>query len=324
MLKKEKDMKKILMCMVCLSFVISAAAIAQTEENVTDASVRTAVEELKGMYSAEIIMGTPLEVNGLKIIPLATVGVGYGQHGMPSDSDTQKMQGAGGILNPVGIIVVSGKNVKLIQLSKGFIEQLVGALAPVIVQAVKPGQQQAVGANGETYKIPEAQGTTGIERTLISVYTRIVFYFILGWLGLVLIIAAFLPQQVTAAVSMLQQNYIRTGLIGLVGYGLVFLFAAVFTMSLIGIPLTVVVVILTCVFTLFGTGGLALLVGQKIAAALGKDAYSNIICVLIGGIILGVVGIIPVLGLFVWTIVAIFGFGAVLQLQWNKVRQKQA
>jgi uncharacterized spore protein YtfJ len=307
--------------MVCLSFVISATVIAQTEENVIDASVRTAVEELKGMYSAEIIMGTPLEVNGLKIIPLATVGVGYGQHGMPSD--TQKMQGAGGILNPVGIIVVSGKNVKLIQLSKGFIEQLVGALAPVIVQAVRLGQQQAVGANGETYKIPETQGKTGTERTLISVYTQIVFYFILGWLPLVLIIVAFLPQQVTAAVSMLQQNYIRTGLIGLVGYGVAFLLTAVFTLSLIGIPLTFVVVILTCVFTLLGTVGLALVAGQKIAAALGKGTYSDIICVLIGGTILGIVGIVPVLGLIVWTIVVIFGFGSVLQIQWDKAKQKQ-
>ena len=111
---------------------------------------------------------------------------------------------------------------------------------------------------------------------------------------------------------------------GLLGYGAVCLLSAVFTISLIGIPLALIVFLLCCAFTLVGSAAVACLLGQKVAAAMEKPDYSELICVLIGGILLGILAIIPVLGWISWTLISLFGFGAVLQMQWEKIRQKHA
>ena len=81
-------MKNRLAFMVTMSIVLSVVLItigvsAQEESGMDalDASIQAALEELKRIYSTEIIMGTPMEVNELKIIPLAIAGFGFGQQG---------------------------------------------------------------------------------------------------------------------------------------------------------------------------------------------------------------------------------------------------
>jgi len=332
-------MKKYLVLMACVSIIISVVMIsvkatAQEESGMTavDASIQVKLEELKKIYSTEIIMGAPMEVDGRKIIPLAIAGFGFGQPGMQAAEEKMQREmggGAGGVMIPVAIIVVSDKGVQLIQLSKGFVEQLVGALAPVVVQILS--RQSGTGKESDVIQgtaIPEKGGKTAIGEALLAFYIRIATLLALGWLLLILIIEAFLPQQVKTVISTLRQNYVRAGLVGLLGYGVAFLMMAVFTMSLIGIPLTFIVVILTCVLTLFGTVGLALMIGQRITAALKRPDYSDMLCTLIGGLVMGiigiVVGIIPIFGWIVWTIVGILGFGTTLQIQWQAVRKKEA
>jgi uncharacterized spore protein YtfJ len=313
-------MKKCLVFMVwvliLMSFVaITIQAIAQEDPATAavDTSIQTALEELKRVYATEITLGKPMEVNGLKLIPLATVGIGYGQHGMQPEKE--KMRGVGGVLIPVGIVVVSGRDVRIIQLSKGFIEQLIDALAPVMLQVMnlkqKEGREAEGVAQGKGISVKEREIKTG--KTFTSIYMRVVGFFLLGWLVMVLIIEAFLPQRVTTVVAILRQNYLLTGLVGLIGYGVMFLLIVLFTISLIGIPLTFVVIILTCALTLFGTTGIALMVGQRILEALKQTGYSNMLCILIGGFMMGIIGIIPIIGWIAWTIVGVLGFGTVLR-----------
>ena len=111
-------MKKFLIILICSSIVISIAKIAKGESVTTDdTDIRAAVDKLKKAYSTEVIMGKPIQVNELKIIPLATIGIGLGWQGKQLDSNN--MQGAGSIVIPVGVIVVSNKRVRILQLSKG-------------------------------------------------------------------------------------------------------------------------------------------------------------------------------------------------------------
>ncbi|MCP4402497.1 MAG: hypothetical protein GY801_34965, partial [bacterium] len=46
-----------------------------------------------------------------------------------------------------------------------------------------------------------------------------------------------------------------------------------------------------------------------------KYHYSEARLVLIGGGLFGVLGMVPFVGILTWTLVAIFGFGAILQIQ---------
>jgi len=139
-----------------------------------------------------------------------------------------------------------------------------------------------------------------------------------------MVIDLFLPKQVTAIVSTLQQNFWHTVLTGILSLVVVLFLSVVLTISLIGIPLTFVVIALTCALILLGSVGLALLMGRALVSAIHQARYADVLFVLIGGIILGILGIVPIplLGWLVWTIVSILGVGSVLLLQWKTVQNK--
>jgi len=135
--------------LVLVSIVtLAGGAMAQEKSStvINEASIQAALERLKAIYSTEIIIGTPLEVDGRKIIPLAIAGFAFGQQddaeyrGKMNVKAQGGVHGAGGIMIPIGIIVVSGKDVKLLQMSKGFVEQLGGALAPLLVELMNQPQ----------------------------------------------------------------------------------------------------------------------------------------------------------------------------------------
>ncbi len=313
-------MKKSLIVLFCVLSICGVARFtaAAPETTSEDAFIRQTLEELKQVYSAEIIMGTPLEVNGLKLIPLATVGVGISQHEMES-TDT-KMQGAGGLLHPVGIIVVSGKDVKLLQFSKSFMAEVVEILIPIALQALNMPASETPNAPAENVTALTMKKSTGFGAKFSSWYYRTLTFFLAGWLLFALMFETFWPQHVTTITSTLQQNYLRAGFVGLAGYGVVLLCAIVFAITLIGLPLSFIIMLLTGLFTLFGSIGVALLTGQYLSSTFGKTGYSNATAMLIGGLMLGIIGFVPILGWLVWAIIKTLGFGAVLQIQWKKVK----
>src|SRR5713101_9385393 len=95
-------MKNLPVLIVCLALAggITSPVHSLQETTPSSMAVRDVVEEFKQVYSTDIILGKPLEVDHLKIIPLATVGIGYGQRGVSEDRNATR--GAGGIVSPVG------------------------------------------------------------------------------------------------------------------------------------------------------------------------------------------------------------------------------
>jgi hypothetical protein len=166
-------------------------------------------------------------------------------------------------------------------------------------------------------------GSAGITKILLSAHSWMAGLFLLGWIVSALVIEMLLPKQVSEIASKLRRNYVRTGLIGMLCYGVSLSLAAIFGLSLIGIPLAFVMIILICALTLFGTVGVALTVGRTSAAAFGRTRYSDVLFVFIGGVVLSIIGIVPVLGWLTWTIVVILGFGLVLQVQWENMRKNK-
>ncbi len=328
-------MKNFLVLLVYLTLAGDVTSPVYGLQKTTPSSitVREAVEELKQVYSTDIILGKPLEVDHLKIIPIATVGIGYGQRGVPEDRSAT--WGAGGVLSPVGVLVVSPliavQGVQLLPISKGVLAQVLEAVMPVVLQQIRQTEPQ------DTI-VAERQARRTMTELLATLYAFLpkhglkfgffpwplsfVIIFLVGWLALALLIAVFLPRQITAVAAMLQDNYLRAGMTGLLGYGIVYLLAVVFAVSIIGIPLSVVLLLLVWAVSLFGTVSIALLVGQQCAAALRRPPYADVVLVLIGGLVLGMVRVIPVLGWVVWLILSVFGFGAVLRLQRRQVRRE--
>jgi hypothetical protein len=115
----------------------------------------------------------------------------------------------------------------------------------------------------------------------------------------------------------INQYPLKSGLWGLGGLLAVILLVIFLAVSLIGIPLLPLVGLVVAVAVILGTLGVALWVGQK-ASPVGER--SPIQKFLIGVLILTLIGLIPILGGLVLSVVNIFGFGALLLWLVNKPR----
>jgi len=88
-----------------------------SEKNV-NSLMDVTMEKLRAMVDADIITGTPIEVNGITMIPVSRVSFGLATGGsdFPSKSQKELFGGAGGAgvtVSPIAFIVISGDNVKM-------------------------------------------------------------------------------------------------------------------------------------------------------------------------------------------------------------------
>ncbi len=86
----------------------------------------TVMENIKGMIDVNTIIGDPVEtVNGTLIIPISKVGFGFAAGGSeiptknPGDKPFGGGSGAGVSINPVGFLVVTADQIKMVPVSSG-------------------------------------------------------------------------------------------------------------------------------------------------------------------------------------------------------------
>jgi hypothetical protein len=112
---------------------------------------------------------------------------------------------------------------------------------------------------------------------------------------------------------------IQSGLWGLGGLFAVIVVIIVLAISLIGIPLLPLVALAVMITVLVGTLGVALWLGQRILTTRERSPMQQF---LIGMLILGLIGLIPVLGNLVLLVVNILGFGVLLAWWLGNVRSQ--
>ncbi len=303
-------------CVLSMTALISADSSPDSEQ----AAVQAALNTFKNAYSTEIVIGKPIEVNNLKLIPLATVGVGFAPY--QTHREQAELKGAGGVLMPVGIIVVSGQHVKIVPISKGFIEQVVSALAPMLLHMMNFPQDTAkADSRGLQNNARHPPSSPPEKENFTVTYWKWMFTCWVIWLIIACIVQKLLPDKISALTATLRFHAIQISIYGFLGFGAIFLLVIIFTISIIGIPFTFALFILAAIFTVFGTIGLALFIGQESATAF-KYHYSDMRLMLIGGILFGLLGMIPFVGIAAWAVIAVFGLGTVLQAQRENLIKK--
>ncbi len=104
----------------------------------------TVMENIKGMIDVNTIIGEPVETsNGTMIIPISKVGFGFAAGGseIPTKTPGEKPfgggSGAGVSISPVGFLVVTAEQIKMIPVSSGStpIDKLVDYI-PVAIDKV--------------------------------------------------------------------------------------------------------------------------------------------------------------------------------------------
>jgi hypothetical protein len=133
-----------------------------------------------------------------------------------------------------------------------------------------------------------------------------------GLLALALLIVALLPGPFDLISNSVRQNTLKVVLCGILGAIVVIPLAIFLVITVIGIPLVVLEVVLVGCAMFVGYIAMALLIGDRIAAALKRPGLNILWMTSIGLVILWVIGWVPFLGPTVKSAATVLGFGAVL------------
>jgi hypothetical protein len=93
----------------------------------------------------------------------------------------------------------------------------------------------------------------------------------------------------------------------------------VLCLILIGIPIVLSLVVVGLVIKVFGRVVLLFIFGESLAAAFNKHQISPIAAVLLGLLVVGFIGFIPILGFFFSFLMGIVGWGIALRTKFGTV-----
>jgi len=101
------------------------------------------MDKLRGMVDADTIIGTPLTVDGITLVPVSKVSFGLATGGsdFPSKQGAQLFGGGGGAgvsINPVAFIAISNGNVHMMPIynEMGTVDKAIN-MAPELIDKVK-------------------------------------------------------------------------------------------------------------------------------------------------------------------------------------------
>ena len=101
----------------------------------------TIITKLKTLASTETVVGAPVSLGAVSVLPVVKLTVGFAAGGGEGSADSGKggkgVGGAGGggaVVTPIGFIVWDGEKVQFIGLGKGTIETLVESVPELLAK----------------------------------------------------------------------------------------------------------------------------------------------------------------------------------------------
>lgn len=142
-------MKKLYSLSLMMILVLGTALAAHAQEGIQDSAkfMETLVTQIQTLLKADNVLGTPLDFNGTKIIPVVGYGFGFGagsgSGGDEKGSGSGAGGGAGGGIMPTSILVISKDGeVQVLTARKGIVSDIMSAVTPIALEAIKAEQQK--------------------------------------------------------------------------------------------------------------------------------------------------------------------------------------
>lgn len=142
----------------------------------------------------------------------------------------------------------------------------------------------------------------------------------LGFIGLSVIIVSFMTEKIGVISSIVEKNWLKTLLWGILGYILICPIAIILALTLVGIPLILVEAVIVSMAMLMGFIAVSQLIGKKFTKAIRKPNQPMMTEVIAGLLIIFIVDLIPVVGCIVKWLVLTFGFGGAIMAKMGKKR----
>jgi cytoskeletal protein CcmA (bactofilin family) len=143
-----------------------------------------------------------------------------------------------------------------------------------------------------------------------------------AWLLLTLILLAVSRREVVQVSTQLTREPFRCFVVGLTGVLALFLtglFFSAFAAVVVGVPLLALVAVISLVLKFFGMVAVFHATGDFLGRRLGRSSLGVLEASLIGLGVLGLLKMIPYLGVWVWTATTFVGIGATLMTKFGRL-----
>ncbi len=140
------------------------------------------------------------------------------------------------------------------------------------------------------------------------------------WLIIALVVAAIFPKQIARASDTVRRSFwpvFGTGLLSLIIFSGLVIFAVLLSFILIGIPVLITLVWAGIVIKLFGRIVMYFFFGESLLRSLGAKKITAIGASLLGLLLVSLVGFIPFVGILVGFVLNILGWGVVLRTKFG-------
>lgn len=129
--------------------VFGMTTFAHAQEGIQNSAqfMETLVTQIQTLLNADNVLGTPLDFDGTKIIPVVGYGFGFGAGsgtGIDEAGHGSGAGGGGGGIMPTSILVITKDGeVKVLTARKGIVSDIMSAITPIALEAIKAEQKKS-------------------------------------------------------------------------------------------------------------------------------------------------------------------------------------
>jgi len=162
------------------------------------------------------------------------------------------------------------------------------------------------------------QGVFSLSLIPVIVVVKLVIIFL--WLLVAVMGAALFPRPIAFAAGEIRKNFwpvLGTGLVAILVFTMLVLFAALLSFILIGIPLALALAAAGSIIKVFGRLAVLFFLGESVLRALGSRKVSALGAVLMGLLVFSLAGFIPVLGFLFGFLMNAIGWGIAIRTKFG-------
>ncbi len=142
------------------------------------------------------------------------------------------------------------------------------------------------------------------------------------WFILAIILVAIFPKQISFASSQIRKSFwpiFGTGILSIIIFTGLIIFSVFLCFILIGIPVLLALVAVGAIIKIFGRVVIFYFLGNWIFRAFGGKQASGLLAVLLGLLLFGLSGFIPIIGSLFAFVLSIIGWGVVIRTKFGSV-----
>ena len=162
--------------------------------------------------------------------------------------------------------------------------------------------------------------TGGLFGSLLPLLLIIKLITLFVWFILAIILGAIFPRQISFASSQLRTSFwpvFGTGLLSLIIFTGLVIFAALLSFIFIGIPILLSLIFIGIIIKIFGRVILFYFFGESLSRAFGKKQPAPLLAIILGFILVSIVSFIPILGALFSFVLSILGWGVVIRTKFG-------